>query len=163
MPLFATDDDFRAPAFNAAVGVVAYKDITQTVANSTVLVGDESIVWDVVGHALYVLKAFIVYLSEDVPDIVLGWSIPGDAGMAWSATGFSTGSVLLNFANADPSTGATAFGGSGDGAARVAWASGSLATGDEDGEVRLQWAQNIADAANTSVLAGSFGVLRRIS
>lgn len=159
---FDTNDDLRAPELNDAVGVLAYKDITQTVTNSTVLVGDESIVWDLVADALYIMKAVIAYLSEDTPDIALGWTIPGDAAMAWSAAGYTTGSVHLNFSNADPTTGATAFGGSGAGAARAAWATGTISTGDEAGEVRLQWAQNIADAANTSVLAGSFGVLRRV-
>lgn len=163
MPLFNTNDDLRAPALNAAVGVLAYKDIDQSIASSIVLQADESIVWDVVAHALYILKATIVYNSQDVPDIVLGWTIPGDAAMAWSASGFGTGSVYQNFGNADPTAGATSFGGSGAGAARAARAIGSIATGDEDGEVRLQWGQNISDAATTSILAGSFGVLRRIT
>lgn len=163
MPLFATNDDLRAPELNAAIGVLAYKDADQSMVSSTVLVSDESIVWDVVAHALYIMSGCIMYLSEDTPDIQLGWSIPGDAAMAWSASGYSTGSVYQNFGNADPTAGATSFGGSGAGASRAARVMGSLATGDEDGELALRWSQNISDAATTSVLAGSFGVLRRIS
>jgi hypothetical protein len=163
VPLFATNDDLRAPALNTAVGVIAYKDINQSVTNSTVLVSDESIVWDLLAHALYVITARIHYNTEDVPDIQLGWSIPGDSNMVWSASGFSTGSVYQNFGNANPAGGPTNFGGSGDGSNRVARIAGSIATGDEDGELALRWSQNIANAATTSVLAGSFGVLRRLS
>lgn len=163
MPLFATNDDLRAPALNAAVGVIAYKDVDQSMTNSTVLVSDESIVWDLLAHTLYILTARLIYQTQDIPDIQFGWSMPGDAGMTWSASGFSTGSVYQNFGNANPASGPTSFGGSGDGSSRVARVMGSIATGDEDGELALRWSQNVANAAVTTVLAGTFGVLRRIT
>lgn len=163
MPLFTTNDNLRAPALNAALGILAYKDVDQSVTNSTVLVSDESIVWDLLADALYILTARLIYKTEDIPDIQFGWSLPGGAAMSWSASGFSTGSVYQNFGNANPAGGATSFGGSGDGSSRVARVAASIATGDEDGELALRWSQNVANAATTTVLAGTFGVLRRIS
>jgi hypothetical protein len=163
VPLFSTNDDLRAPELNAAIGVIAHKDVDQSVVNSTVLVSDESIVWDLLRNGLYILTARLIYKTEDIPDIQFGWALPGGAAMAWSASGFSTGSVYQNFGNADPAGGPTSFGGSGDGSSRVARVMGSIATGDEDGELRLRWSQNVANAATTTVLAGTFGVVRRIS
>lgn len=160
---FDLNDDLRAPELNIAVGAVAYKDIDQSVTSSTVLVSDESIGWDVLAGALYHLTAHLMYLTEDTPDIKFGWSIPSGAAMVWNGTGYSTGSVHQNFGNADPSAGATSFGGSGGGTARVARATGTLLMGDEDGELRLQFAQNVSNAATTTVLQGTFGVLRRVA
>lgn len=161
--LFEQDDDVRASVLNAAVGVLAYKDIDQTISNRTVLVNDEAIRWDVRAGAVYVMRASLVYESADIPDIKFGWSLPSGASMSWNGTGFSTGTVYQNFGNGDPSAGTTNFGNSQPGSPRVARCSGTITIGDEDGAVQLTWAQEQADAASTSVLAGSFGVLQRIA
>lgn len=163
MATFDLSEDLQAPDLNAAVGVLAYKDVDQSVTNSTVLVADESILWDLAATAVYGLNAWIVYLSEDTPDIKFGWSLPAGASMLWHGTGYSIASAFQAFGNSDPSGGASSFGGSGSGAARVARMTGTVLMGDTDGSLNLQWAQFVANAATTSVLAGSFGVLRRIT
>lgn len=160
---FNTNDDLRAPPLNLAVGVVRCKDIEQVVNNSTVLVLDESLVWDLEVSAVYTLTGCIGYLTTSVPDIKLGWTLPANASMLWHATGMSSSSVHLNFANGNPTGGTTNFGGSDGITARVARFAATIVTGDTDGQVGLQFAQVVATAVDTSVTAGSFGVLKRIT
>jgi hypothetical protein len=159
---FNVDDNLRAPALNAAVGVLQAKDIDQTVNNSTVMRLDETLVWDLLAGAVYSLAATVMYLTTDAPDIKLGWFTPADSFMLWNGSGISGASVHTNFANAAP-LGASVFGGSDGTTARVARVTGTVVMGDTDGEMGLAWAQNVATAADTTVLAGSFGVLRRIA
>jgi hypothetical protein len=159
---FNTDDDLRAPALNAALGVAKLKDIDQIVNNSTVMRIDETLVWDVVAFQVYVLSMSVMYLTTDTPDIQFGFYAPINSGVAWHGTGFSGGSVHLNFANAG-TTAPTTFGASDGITPRVARIAATLSMGDTDGEFGLAYAQNVATAVDTTVMAGSFGVLRQIT
>jgi len=161
--LFNTNDDLRAPALNRARGVVAYKEIDQSVTNTLVQATDESLIWDLDAHALYVIRLDIVYITTDAADIRFGFSLPDDAAMSWNGTGMSIASAHQNFGNANPLAGTTSFGGSDGTTAKIARASGTILTGDIAGGVVLTFGQFAATAVTTSVLQGSWGILRRLS
>lgn len=159
---FSVGDNMRAPAVNAAIGVLKLKDIDQTVTNSTTMRIDETLVWDCLAFQIYVLTLNVSYLTTDTPDIKFGFFTPANSGMSWHGIGFSGGSVHLNFANGSPLS-PVVFGASDGTTPRVARLTATLSMGDTDGEMGLAYAQNVATAVDTTVMAGSFGVLRQIT
>lgn len=164
MTIFDINDDLRSPALNIAKGVVVVKEDDQSVTNSTAIQTDDSIVWDVVAGNVYLFVANVMYVTVDAADIMIGWTAPAGASVRWNGTGYSAGSAYQNFANADPIAGGpTSFGGSDGSAARVARVTGTIETADEDGEFNLVFRQFVANAATTTILAGTYGVLKRLS
>lgn len=162
MPLFTMNEDLRAPDLNDAVGELRAKELDQSVNNSTTLILDDALVWDLVAGAVYSVTANVMYVCLAAADIKFVWFTPANASMLWHGTGINAGSVHANFANSG-ALAAQAFGGSDGSTARVARLTGTVITTDTAGEMGLAFAQNTANASDSTVLGGSFGVLRRIA
>jgi hypothetical protein len=159
---FVEREDVLASKLNMSVGSVVHKEVNQIVNSTAAFANDDDILWDVVAGAVYAMKAYIIYETSDVPDIKFGWSVPAGASLSWNGLGFSGASVHLNFGN-ESASGPVVYGGSVVGTPRVARLTGYLTMGDSDGRLQFRWAQNVNDAADTGVYAGSFGILKRIA
>ena len=158
---FVELEDVLAAKLNASVGAVVHKEANQITSADAAFSDDDDILWDVVAGAAYSMKAYIIYETSDVPDIKFGWSAPSGGSLLWNGYGYSAASAHQNFGN-EATSGPVVFGGSSPGNPRLARLTGYLTVGDQDGLLKLRWAQNVNDAADTAVLAGSFGILRRI-
>lgn len=146
-------------AITQAYGVRAGKTSTQTVNNSATLVNDTEMFWAVEANAIYDLDILLLYNSNATADFKWAWTYPTGLTMAYSVLAFNTASTL--FIDATFTESATVNAG-GDGTDLPVWLKGSVIVGSTAGTLQLQWAQNTANASNTTLNIYSRGVLRKI-
>lgn len=163
----ATDVEAQLVTTNANVAtllnqmnVFARKTANQTVNNSTTLVNDTHLSWAVVANAVYELDLHPVYSSSTVADIKFGWTFPTGLTMTWEYVGITLAGALT-VAGGLTQTSVLAQGGTG-GVVPVVF-TGIVIVGSTAGTLRLQWAQNTAEASNTVMQTGAHGRLSRIS
>lgn len=140
-----------------------------TTRNSTVtLTDDPDLTFAVAANEVYIVQATLLLDGGVTPDYKFGWSYPvgttmnwgavGGTPTSWEATATSTGQSPLKIETGTLGQGAT---------------SGSVvcgvilhvvvAVGANAGAVALQWAQNVSDAANTTIKAHSSLVAVRVA
>lgn len=145
---------------NKSNAIVARKASTEAVNNSTVLQNDDELLWAVAASVIYWFEATIQYFSTSVADIKIQWTLPAGAIMRWSAIGVDT-ALAFKCPSALTESSVQSFGG--DSTARVIEIRGTVIVSTTAGNLRLQWAQNTAEATNTQVIDNSFGTLHRIT
>lgn len=139
--------------------IVARKTTTETVNNSTTMQNDDELLWAVAANKLYRFELHLFYISDSTPDFKMQFTGPAGFIMRWGHI-----SVNDSLSFRDPgylSEAAVAVFG-GDGSDRYVIINGIVATVGTAGTLRLQWAQNTANASNTQVRDNSFGVLQEI-
>jgi hypothetical protein len=141
-------------------GVLIRKSADESVNNSVAMQDDNELKWPLSANLTYTFLLFIAYDSSTVADIKIQFTLPAGATMAWHGTGLDTALAYKNVANIGAAT-ASAYGGAGAGLGRLITVSGSVIMAATAGNLTLQWAQNTAEASNTSVRAGSYGLVFR--
>lgn len=137
---------------------VKKKNADQSVNNTTTFASDNTISWAVTANAQYTLRVFLLYNSGTTPDIKFQWSIPAGLTMTWVATGLDTSGTFV-FGNILGESSQQALGGT---AANVAaYLDGVVTVGGTGGNLTMQFAQQTANVSNTTVKAGTYGVLTR--
>lgn len=140
----------------------AVKSAIQTVTNATgtTLVNVTGMSVALAANAVYLADFDLYYNSGATPDIKFGLTLPAGATGSWGGLGYDFTPVLLAFGPIDIGT-SLAFGGLA--ADRAAIIKAAITTSSTAGTAQLQFAQSTSNASNTSILAGSRMLFRRIA
>lgn len=139
-----------------AMPVLKYKTANEVVNNSSVLQDDDHLLWTVEANSIYQLTLNLTMQSATTPDFKFTFTAPVGTTWTWGGTYYDTSSVLVsNGAFTEATTGAIG----GTGAAVVDRFEYIFTVGNTGGTLQLQWAQNAANATNTTVFGGSHGIL----
>jgi hypothetical protein len=142
-----------------------HKAANQSVTSSTTLVNDTHLALAVVANAVYELEGFIAYDGATSPsDIKMDWTLPASATLLWGPLGAATGGAAA-YAPLAVNAGTPLTAGTyGTGGAYTALnPRGRLATAGTAGTLQFRWAQNTSNATATTIYAGSWIRLRRVS
>lgn len=166
-PVISTGDIPPASTWNSwFVNILfARKTADETIASTTTLQDDNDLFVSVEANAIYHVIVSLKELSQPGDDFKTGWTGPAGYGFNGEARGPSgAAAALTDLVAADVGTGSHGiqFGGiaSFNLPVRI---EGILTTSGTAGTFRLQWAQFSSSASGTTVKAGSFMVLRRVS
>lgn len=135
--------------------------------NTSAQAADPHLTAAVDASATYAVEAFIVYTSQSTADWRAGYSAPTGSSMLWTPDSVSSGES----GNASASTtdrrgvalGTVVSHGGAGGVSVIARHVGTLTTGTSPGSLTLTWSQTAAEASDTTVYAGSWLRLTRIS
>lgn len=142
------------------------KAAAETVNNSGTYQNDNELVLPVSASATYLLDMFLIYQSANAADITMQWSVPAGATMHWGMLGIdtATASTIGSWSAIHRTeTEVAAAGSTGTTTPMIATPKGILVVAGTAGNLQLQWAQLVATASNTQVLAGSWMKLTRVA
>jgi len=146
-------------AITAAV-VTKVKASDQSVSNATTgatLVNDTDLYAAVAASTTYAVEAVILYAAGTTPDMKVTFTWPAGATMPWGLLGYTTALAFQAVAFSAPASGTTfSVGGNTVSNDLILYLSGTLTVGTTAGTLQFQFAQNTADAALTTVRAGSW-------
>lgn len=145
--------------------VTVVKAANQAVTSSTTLVNDNELFLSVAASAVYQLDGWIPYDGAfSAGDFKTDWSVPTGATMLWSPNGPSTGGSALYTSNTVAAGTTVSIGTYGTGGAYTsASVRGRLVTSTTAGTLQFKWAQNSSNATATTVYAGAWIRLLRVS
>lgn len=174
MPLhvYTPGEVLTAVELNRSVNpLVAIKTAPETVNNSNSLQDDDELIITPETNSKYLVQAMLIYQSTTAtPDIQVGFSFPTGANFSWCPVGLTPVNANQDVANQaghlrminTSSSAARTLGTMATAEPLTAAPIGLLTMGATAGTLTLQWAQSVATAENTRVLAGSFIVARKI-
>lgn len=143
--------------------VFARKTSDETVNNSATLQNDDQLALAVEASVVYRLEMMLIVNSGTTPDFKFAWTYPSSLTMFYSAhiaspAGGGTGSDLNGpyIETTVPALGTL-------GSDQILRADGIVIVSSTAGTLQLQWAQNTANASNTTVKTGSHLILRRLT
>lgn len=136
--------------------IVTQKTAIQTVNNTTTLVAVTGLSSSVAANSRYSFHGRIDFITGATPDIKLGWSYPSGATMFWSAVGYDLAGAIFD---GDRFIETDTFAAAGAAANDEFFVWGALITSTTSGTFGPTFAQNTANASNTSINAGSDLVL----
>lgn len=140
----------------------ARKTAIQTVNNSAVLQNDNTLFLAVEASTVYHMESRIIHNSGTTPDFKAGWTYPTGLTMHYNRLGVGLaggGNVHLLFSSIET----TSILDDGFAADRSFMMWGEVTVSTTAGTLQFQWAQNTANASDTSVLAGSYLKLTKVA
>lgn len=137
------------------------KTSSETVNNTSTLQDDNELAWTVAANATYALELHVGYSTGATPDIKFGWTYPTGLTMQITGTIGYDAATLMAAPATFTQTSVLPAGGAASDLHFALW--GLVFAGSASGTLQLQWAQNTANASDTIVRAGSYGVLTRHS
>lgn len=145
--------------------LTVHKTSNQNVTASTTLVSDSHLLLPVVANAVYEMEAFIAYDGAfGAGELKVDWSVPSAATLYWALNGPTTGGGALYDSNVRSNGTAAAAGTYGTGGTQTSLNSrGRLTVGANAGNLQFRFAQSASNATATTVYAGSWIRLLRIS
>jgi len=162
MPQIA-GDRFTAHNYNRGKRIYAWKTTAESVTNSIVDQVDDELFLPVEPFAMYLIQACFSVTGSTTGDLRLGYTVPAGAqgrrhnvGLAAAATS-TTGDMRISL-HGWPT--AVTYGVTTTAVSIIE--EGDLSTEAEGGLLRVQWAQNVADATATTIGAGSFLMVKRV-
>lgn len=171
---YAADDDYIIEAASgftladvtlysgAARSTIKRKTVTETVNNSLALQNDDDLVFAVAANETWEFHALLRVTSAAAAGFDFDFTIPAastynrKASQLWDGTTIRL-SIQTALDTEDSYAGAVAA--LSDDYLVI---DGLLVNGANAGNVQLRWAQNVADASDTQVLAGSYLIARRV-
>jgi hypothetical protein len=160
---FAAGEDLTAARLNATVGAyqVRMKDATETVNNSTAFQDDNHFSFPVVAGGKYLAELHVGYQSSAVANLKCRWVLPSgnlDCNMFQLDAGTSD---LQIYAATDGQI--VGIPGTGVSVPLPLILTHAVFIGGTGGNLKWQWAQNVAEVSNTSILIGSYCTLSRVA
>lgn len=155
MPLISSGMKLTPARLNSAL--LVSKPIDESVINNATLQDDDHLFLSVEATGAYdmTLRAFI---NANVnPDLKVGWSAPSGSTMVWGVVDVQAGTTAGKRAITDTEGVVTS------GANQMLLIVGTLFVGSTAGTFRFRWAQNGANAAASTVQAGSTLRLDRVA
>lgn len=139
---------------------LAVKSAGQIVNNSAALANDTELTIAVSANTVYAFQLSLLFTSGTTPDVKWGFTFPTGATCAWGAVRMvsSSGGVTGDGdfgAYASATSGSSTVNAAGTGGVQIALTSGALIVGANAGSLTVQWAQNTANASDTTVHVGS--------
>jgi len=125
------------------------KKLDEIVNNSSTLQNDDELLVALDANKLYGFLLTCIYTSAGIADFKWGWSVPAGVTMEWQVVSL-VNSAALN------QTQTKALNGLGVTIETMETFSGVIRVGATAGNVNLQWAQNTANASDTTMERGSF-------
>jgi hypothetical protein len=162
LPTFTAGHEPSADEFAYLVPQVASKTANETVTNSATLQNDDALFLPVLATVDYALDAFVIFTSGGTPDFKFGWTTPTGAALRVTYTTYSlaspVGTQLVDSRTTIDTASAAVPGGGTTFTTQSAWIviHGVYLAGGNAGTLQFQWAQNTADASNTTVYDGSW-------
>lgn len=141
---------------DSAIPVVKYKTVDETVNNSSAYQNDDHLLWSVLASSIYLFELHLFYFSGTTPDIKFQFTAPSGAAITWGGVYYNAAAALTSNGNFSLATSLSVGGTGGDAHASLY---GTLITSTSPGDFRLQWAQDVANASNTIIYDGSYGLL----
>jgi hypothetical protein len=166
-PVFNTNDVPDANQVNSwFVNVLfARKTADETITSNATLQDDNDLFVTVEANAIYHTLVLVKEVSQATDDFKTGFTGPSGysfSGEARAPRGDAAGNAEVGGWDIGAGAHGIAFGGAA-GFNLPVHLEGILITAGTAGTFRLQWAQSSASASGTTVRAGSFMILRRVS
>lgn len=164
-PVYSTGDVPTADEFNQwLVGVnFAYKLVSESVTSSTVIQADDYLFLPVQANAIYTVKLVLSYSAAAAADLKLLFRVPTGSIFTGMGTTLVTGAASQQDIQAMPyGAGSEVWGGLGAGT-QYGMVDGLLRVGGTAGDFAVDWAQNVSNATPTTLNAGSWLKLDRVS
>lgn len=136
------------------------------VSNSITLEDSPDLVLPVAPNGSYVLESELIVDTNSTADSQINFTTPAGSGIRlayWAFDGSAAASETNIFINAIDSGGPVVFGGVTFGQMVTGRPSGWFINGPNLGEVRVQFAQNVATVVNSALKTGSWLKLTRIA
>lgn len=142
------------------------KTIDEGVTSSTALQNDNELLLSVAASAEYEMLLGVVYTAGTAEKIKYGFTGPAGATLDWHMGGPANSVVATSgiaYYGPNNLAGSDAPGAAGTGSSMIARPYGLLRTGVTAGTLQFQFAQNFSGVNTTTVKAGSFMLLNRLS
>lgn len=150
---FLAGEILTASALNSSLPRIVRKTSDETVNNSATFQDDNELFLSVEASTSYRVHLQLVYQSNATPDFKYQFTAPSGATFpVWTFLGKGGGVLVHDIAGS--SGGVVGLDGNAANTAFEAW--GILVVSSTAGTLRVQWAQNTANASDTIVRAGSF-------
>ena len=154
-----------ASAIQGIAPLAVIKGADQSVtSNNSAFVADNALTLNVVANATYLFVSYLFYNggTGGSSDIQIEWLVPSGASLNFQLLHNNSGNTVVidqTYQNGTSLTGVT--NGTGDGMAMSMI--GSLVMSSTPGIILLEWCQNTSSGTATTVKAGSFLTLWRVS
>lgn len=161
-PLFYAGQELTAAALNAAFPLRAFADADTSRTSSTTFLDADGLVVELEANSQYAIDGWLAYDAGVTGDLKVQLLVPTGAGGTWGMYALSTtstgsvGTVQANRAPVGSGNALTAGGSASSAGAMNALLRGYIATGDDPGELQVQFAQNTSNATATTIKAGSW-------
>lgn len=156
---FAAGQILTAAQMTSLAPISARKLAIETVNNTAALHNDTELVVSVLASTTYEMHLMLFYNSGVTPDLKIFWTAPAAATLMWGGICADAAGAVSLPGNLSLATTQVVGGSAADASAHF-W--GIFTTSATAGSLQLQWAQNTATVANTSLYAGSALLLRQI-
>lgn len=161
---FSAGQKLRASVLNALLAermpITARKTANETINAVGALQNDDELLVAVEASCVYHFELRINYTSGTTPDLKIGWTYPTGTTIRWSGVDSDTaGAVRITGNLTETSTPAIC----GSGSDLMAVYTGMVITGVTAGTLQFQWCQNVSNASNSTVYAGSFLTIKRVA
>jgi len=134
------------------LGTSVVKKIDQTINNSNTIIDDDEVFLPMLANKVYGYRAHLQFISGVTPDLKVTWTVPA------GATGTRNSGALAR-APADTQNITTISTDATSGNEQNSDYCGVVRMGGTAGNLQLRWAQNVADASDSKMLAGSYLLL----
>jgi len=141
-----------------------YKTADETVNDSSTLQNDNHLVFSIGANEKWSFELVLFYTSGTTPDIKFAITVPSGATLKWgpSQALYGTSGTWVLTAITEVSGNSVAVAGQAAAVMCVVfW--GYVANSTNAGNVQLQWAQEVANASDTKVLAGSHLIAHKLA
>jgi len=161
MPSFDPDEIPSSDQWKVLLPVGAVKTSTENRSSTSTLTSDAVLRADYKTNATYEISGLIIHSSNSTADFKFQIADSGSATLIYlSVLGVVVGgSTEIK----QEGTNGTVFTSEGASANRSLWIRGSAVIGGTSGALIVQWAQNTSNASTTSVVAGSFFIMRQVA
>jgi hypothetical protein len=138
-----------------------FDDVTvQQTINDSVAFQTTTLTYAVGANEDWAFQIYLLYNSGSTPDLKLEWSgIPSGGTGNWSGIGYTAGGAVDIQSHANLATDITA---GGQGAVYAIVLYGVYIGAGASGTLQLDFAQNTANASNTTIEVGSWGIFTQI-
>jgi len=136
------------------------KTANQSVTNSTALVNDTHLKFALLANEVWLFEALLFVGGPTAGDIKVAFTVPAGATLSWGGVGLdlaaaaNTAVQVLNAQTASGGAWGLGLQGVGTTVSIKLW--GTVVNGANAGDLQMQWAQNTADAAGTTVGVNSW-------
>jgi len=161
MPSLSSLDKPTAAQWQTFLPVGAVKTSTENRSSTSTMASDAVLRADYKTNATYEISGLIIHSSNSTADFKFQIADSGSASLIYlSVLGVTSGgSTEIK----QEGTNGTVFTSEGASANRSLWIRGSAVIGSTSGALIVQWAQNTSNPSTTSVVAGSFFIMRQVA
>ena len=149
----ANDHETRLNTLEQQQIQLVYKSSDETINNSATLQNDNDLFTSAEPDSFYDFRLWLIINSGTTPNWKMDWTVPTGAALTWSIQEGVPANLFAVLRGPYIAGASAAINGAG--ADQIVIVEGLLTTASTGGVLQLRWAQNTANASNTSVKTGS--------